>query len=246
MTIQQVDLTAAAGPTGSRRLTGHLARPDGEGPWPAVILLHEAFGVDDVMLRHTERVAAMGYLALMPDLFSDGSAVRCLVRTFRALRAGEGTPFVDVEAAKRYLVGLPECTGAVGVLGFCMGGGFSLLLANKGFDAVAPNYGPAIGNLERALDGACPVVASYGAKDKALAEIPGRIVASLDQQGVPHDVKLYPDAGHSFLNDASNGPRLLRPLMRRANVGPEPRSAADAWDRIERFFGTHLTGAGPS
>ena len=246
MTTQQVDLTAAAGPTGSRRLTGHLARPAGEGPWPAVILLHEAFGVDDVMLRHTERVASMGYLALMPDLFSDGSALRCLVRTFRALNAGQGKPFEDVEAARRYLVGLRDCTGAVGVLGFCMGGGFSLLLADKGFQAVAPNYGPAIGNLDKALDGACPVVASYGGKDKQLLPVPERIVSALDRQGVPHDVKVYPDAGHSFLNDAPNGPRLFRPLMRRANVGPEPVSAADAWDRIERFFGTHLTGAGPS
>ena len=246
MTTQQVDLTATAGPTGSRRLTGHLARPDGEGPWPAVVVLHEAFGVDDVMLRHTQRVADMGYLALMPDLFSDGGALRCLVSTFRALRAGEGRPFADVEASRRYLTCLPECTGAVGVLGFCMGGGFSLLLAGKGFAAVAPNYGPALGNLERALEGSCPVVASYGGKDKSLLPVPGRIVDSLDRQGVPHDVKVYPDAGHSFLNDAPNGPRLLRPLARRAGVGPEPGSAADAWDRIERFFATHLKGAAAS
>lgn len=243
MTTQQVDLTATAAPTGSRRLAGHLARPDGEGPWPAVVVVHEAFGVDDVMLRHTRRVADMGYLALMPDLFSDGGAARCLVSTFRALRAGEGKPFVDVDAAKRYLVGLPECTGKVGVIGFCMGGGFCLMLAGKGFDAVAPNYGPAFGNLEKALQGSCPVVASYGGKDKGLLEVPPTIERTLAAQGVPHDVKVYPDAGHSFLNDAPNGPRLLRPLLRMSHVGPEPGSAADAWGRIEAFFATHLRGA---
>lgn len=242
MTITRVDLTAEAGPTGSRRLTGHLAVPDGPGPWPGVVVVHEAFGVDDVMLRHTERIAAMGYLALMPDLFSDGSAARCLVGTFRALRAGEGKPFTDIDATKRYLTGRDDCTGKVGVVGFCMGGGFALLLAGRGFDAVAPNYGPSFGNLEAALQGSCPVVASYGGKDKGLLDVPGKIVDALDAQGVPHDVKVYPEAGHSFLNDAPNGPRPLRPLFRLSNVGPEPVSAADAWGRIQSFFAEHLSG----
>lgn len=242
MTITRVDLTAEAGPTGSRRLTGHLAVPDGPGPWPWVVVVHEAFGVDDVMLRHTERIAAMGYLALMPDLFSDGSAARCLVGTFRALRAGEGKPFTDIDATKRYLTGRDDCTGKVGVVGFCMGGGFALMLAGRGFDAVAPNYGPSFGNLEAALQGSCPVVASYGGKDKGLLDVPGKIVDALDAQGVPHDVKIYPDAGHSFLNDAPNGPRLLRPLLRMSSLGPEPVSAADAWGRIESFFAEHLSG----
>lgn len=246
MTTQQVDLTDLAGPTGSRRLTGHLARPQGEGPFPGVVVVHEAFGVDDVMLRLTERVAAMGYHALMPDLFSDGGAVRCLVSTFRALKAGTGKPFVDVDAAKRFLTALPDATGKVGVIGFCMGGGFCLVLAGKGFDAVAPNYGPAFGNLGAALQGSCPVVASYGGKDKGLLGVPPVIEETLTAQGIPNDVKVYPDAGHSFLNDAPNGPRLLRPIMRRANVGPEPVSAADAWDRIEAFFAVHLKGAAPA
>lgn len=54
---------------------------------------------------------------------------------------------------------------------------------------------------------------------------------------VPHDVKEYPAGAHSFLNDADNAPRLLRPLIRVAGIGPEPESAADAWHRIEAFFG---------
>ena len=62
----------------------------------------------------------------------------------------------------------------------------------------------------------------------------------MTRAGVPHDVKEYPGAGHSFLNDASNGPRVLRPLLRVANIGPHPDAAADAWRRIEAFFAAQL------
>jgi carboxymethylenebutenolidase len=63
----------------------------------------------------------------------------------------------------------------------------------------------------------------------------------LARAGVVHDVKEYPNASHSFLNDAPVGPAPLRPVLRIAGIGPEPSSAVDAWDRIERFFGTYLS-----
>jgi carboxymethylenebutenolidase len=55
-----------------------------------------------------------------------------------------------------------------------------------------------------------------------------------------HDVKEYPNAGHSFLNTALSGPAIMRPLVRVMNLGPEPESAKDAWSRIDAFFGEHL------
>jgi len=67
-----------------------------------------------------------------------------------------------------------------------------------------------------------------------------RLDAALDNAGVTHDVKEYPAASHAFLNDAEAGPRALRPLLRITGIGPEPDSAKDAWERIERFFATHL------
>ncbi len=63
-----------------------------------------------------------------------------------------------------------------------------------------------------------------------------KLEQALAENGVEHDVKVYAGAGHSFLNDAPNGPALLRPLERIADVGPEPAAAADAWPRIEAFF----------
>lgn len=243
VTTSTVDLTGlSAARGGSRRLTGHLTRPAGPGPWPGVVVVHEALGVNDVMHRQADRLASAGYLVLMPDLFTDGGAVRCLVPTFRAALSGQGRAFHDIGAARTRLAQDPDCTGRIGIIGFCMGGSFALLALSDGeFDAASVNYGRPPKDLDRALDGACPVVASYGARDRTLPGVAPRLEAALDRLGIVHDVKEYPEAGHSFLNDAEVGPRALRPLLRVAGIRPHPESAVDAWRRIDDFFAAHLT-----
>lgn len=239
--MPDLDLTpASAARGGSQPLRGHLARPAGEGPWPGVVLVHEAWGLDDVMRRHADRLAAAGYLTLAVDLFSAGGARRCLVTTMRAALSGRGRAYTDIATARTWLTESPDCTGRTGVIGFCMGGAFALLTASTGFDASAVNYGPLPRDLDAAVEGACPVVGSYGGRDSGLRGAAGKLDAALTRAGVVHDVEEYPSAGHSFLNDAENGPRPLRPLLRVAGMGPEPVAAADAWRRIEAFFAEHL------
>jgi carboxymethylenebutenolidase len=239
--METIDLSGSPVSGISQGLSGYLARPSGDGPWPGLVVIFEAFGADDVNKRHVERLASMGYLALMPDLYSQGGALRCLVSTFRALGQGAGRPFNDIEAARLWLAAAPDCTGAVGILGFCMGGGFALATANRGFDAASVNYGVLPTDLDGALDGACPIVGSYPGKDAMLKGKAAVLETALEKAGVPHDIKEYPDAGHSFLNDARNGPKVLRPLFKRIGIGPEPAAAADAWQRIDAFFTQHLT-----
>lgn len=241
--FHNVDLSresAAAG--GSPRLYGYLAKPEGKGPFPAVLMVHEAFGLNDITVRHAERMAAAGYLTLALDLFSDGGARRCLVSTMRSLAAGEGRAFTDLLTARQWLLDSGDSTDKVGVIGFCMGGGFALLLANDGFDAAAVNYGRLPKNPESELAGACPIVANFGAKDRSLRGAAAQLSTVLEALGSEHDVKEFETAGHAFLNDAESGPRPLRPLFRVLGVGPDPQSAPEAWRRIENHFARHLKG----
>jgi carboxymethylenebutenolidase len=224
----------------SSLLRGYLAQPKGEGPWPGVVVIHEIFGLDDMTRRHADRMAEAGYLTLAVDLYSYGGTFRCLVSTMRALLKGEGRAFADIEIAREWLKNSPGCTGKIGVIGFCMGGGFALLSVDAGFDVAAVNYGEMPRHKSDPFEGACPIVGSYGARDRTLKNVASALDDALTKAGIVHDVKEYPKAGHAFLNDAPVGPRPLRPLLRVAGMRPEPESSADAWKRIEAFFSTYL------
>ena len=225
----------------SENLQGVFGMPRGAGPWPAVVVVHEAFGVTDVMRRQVARLVESGYLVLMPNLFTEGGPRKCLTATFRSLASGEGRAYLDIEAARQMLLSRDDCTGNVGVIGFCMGGAFALMTATRGFDAASANYGMLPADLDTALAGACPIITSYGADDKTLKGASAKLEASLTRVGVPHEVYEYAGAGHAFLNDAESGPRLTRPLMRVAGMGPRPEQAKVAWARIDAFFEKYLS-----
>ena len=237
------EVTIEPAPGGSRALRGYRAQPLGHGPWPGVVVIHELFGLTDQIRRHADRLAGAGYLALAPDLFTEGGALRCIVSTMRTLSAGHGRAVTDIDAARRHLLADPDCSGRIGIIGFCMGGGFALLMAGgeHAFDAASVNYGQLPREPERVLRGGCPVVGSFGGRDVSLPGAAERLDGVLDDLGTDHDVREYPRAGHSFLNDEYFGPGVLHPLQRVGGLGPEPLAAADAWSRIEAFFARHLT-----
>ena len=102
-------------------LPAYLAVPSTPGPWPGVVVLHEIFGLDDAIRAHADRMAAMGYLALAPDLMAWGSRMQCIVAAFRSLRTGSGRAFDDIARSRQWLLDDPRCAGDVGVIGFCLG-----------------------------------------------------------------------------------------------------------------------------
>src|SRR6476646_4863821 len=209
--MTDVDLSdLAADRDGSQPLRGYLASPPGIGPWPAVVMIHEIFGLDEVMRGHADRLASFGYLTLAVDLFSAGSAARCLVSTMTAMMRGRGRAFADICAAHDYLADSPECTGKIGVIGFCIGGGFALLTANNGFDAAAVNYGQLPRHLDEKVVGACPIVGNYGGRDPSLRGAARHPDPAVDNAGVTHDVKEYPASIHAFPTATETGPRALR------------------------------------
>jgi carboxymethylenebutenolidase len=221
-------------------LNGVIAVPEGTGPWPAVVMVHEVFGIDEAMRAQITRLSSAGYVVLMPNLFSRGGARKCLTATFKALTAGEGQAFDDVESAKLMLAARSDTTNKVGVIGFCMGGGFALLLANRGYDASSVNYGMLPKDLDTVLAGACPIIGSFGAKDGQLKGATAKLEIALTKAKVAHDLKEYPEAGHAFMNPSQAGGPFFGTLLRITGAKPNPEAATDAWRRIESFFGEHL------
>lgn len=236
-------MTVVTFPASQGELRGYLARPAGDGPWPGVVVVHDVFGMTSDLERQCGWLAEAGYLAFAPDLLSWGRKRTCLRSTMADLKAGRGRAFEDINAARDWLIAdTAACTGKVGVIGYCMGGGFSLLLAPSGhYAASSVNYGQVPDDAAEILAGACPVVGSFGAKDKRLAGAASTLETALASAGVPGDVKEYPDAGHGFLNHHDGGVGVLIGVIGRLmGVGYHEPSAADARRRIVEFFDRHL------
>ena len=205
------------------------------------MVVHDAFGMTPDMRRQADRLAVGGYIALAPDFWHGRAWPRCLRGAFRQIMAGSGPVFDEIDAAARWLSGLDACTGKIGVIGFCLGGGFALLSAPRpGVSAASVNYAPVPKNIGRMLGGACPVVASYGGKDPGTRRQLPRLEQALTEQNVPHDVKVYPGASHAFMNEFEGASRILTRVM---GMSYDPDAAGDAWRRIFAFFDEHL-GAG--
>lgn len=231
--VTTIQMDTPAGP-----IDALLDVPEGKGPFPGVVVVHDAIGYGPDKQSISENIAAAGYIALTPNMFARGGRARCVTRVMRELLTKRGRALDDILAARDHLQAMPQCTGRVGIAGFCMGGGFALILSPKGFGASAPFYGvPLPRQLRETLDGACPVVASFGGRDPLGVGAPGRLRRELDIKGITNDVKVYPRAGHSFANKLP-----AQPLLRVTGFGHNEAAAEDAWARVFAFFGQHLRG----
>jgi carboxymethylenebutenolidase len=231
-----------------RTLDAELVLPDGPGHHAGVVVLHESFGLNDDIRRIAWRFADAGYAAIAPDLYSGGNRLICLSRVLRDMVRGT----LDAEIAailqtRDWLAARPEVDGdRLAVAGFCQGGGFALIAGlDEGFKASAVNYGEVPKDRAK-LERSCPVVASYGARDKVYGRAAAeRLDAHLTELGITHDVKTYENAGHSFFNRHEGWQGWLAKFPTPMHVGYDEDAAEDGWARMLAFFDEHVRGVKP-
>lgn len=216
-----------------RGLEAYLARPEGEGPFPGVVVIHEIFGINDNIREVADRFAREGYVALAVDLFANQNRAVCMARLLAGtlLRPLEHGGVRDLSAAlDRLMVQDGVDPSRLGAIGFCIGGTLALALActDGRLKAIAPYYGMNPRPLE-AVRRSCPVVGSYPDKDFTTAG-GKKLDAALEDYGVPHNIKVYEGAKHSFFND--HGPSF------------DGAASEDSWRRVMDFFGEYVAGKG--
>jgi len=211
---------------------GHLAKPQGKGPFPTVIVIQEWWGLDVQTKSIADRFAKEGYLAFAPDLYhgelarlGDNDTAMKLVGKYAPNAHNDLTSVFD--ALKAY----PDCSGRIGSVGFCFGGRMSLMLSTlRPLDAVCTFYG---GGMQTVFDQLranlkAPVLGFFGDTD---GSIPAGTIQEfeklLDEVGVEHEVITYPNSGHAFFRDSD--PSVYK-----------PEAAKDAWDRAKNFFAENL------
>ncbi len=210
----------------------HLALPDGPGPHPGVVVVHEAFGLNDNTRDICERFAQEGYAALAIDLFDGRNRAVCMARMFVGGMVGNldyyGVP--ALKAALGELAGRQEVdAGRVGAVGFCLGGSIVLTwgCTDDRLKAIAPYYGMAP-RPRAAIRRLCPVVGSWPDKD-ITTKAAGILETELTASDVPHDLKVYAGTKHAFFNDQ---------LPKRYDAA----ASADSWQRVLAFFAEHVEG----
>lgn len=182
-------------------MASFFAKPEGAGKFPAIIVIHEIFGLNANIREIANQFAEQGYAALAVDLFSNRNRMICMMQIIHGMliRPLNNSMLSDLKSATGFLQKHPAVeANRIGVVGFCMGGAYALQLAitDNGMKAASVFYGMNPKPLE-AVAQACPIVGSYPDKDFT-TQAARELESSLTKFDVPHDIKIYDDTKHSF------------------------------------------------
>jgi carboxymethylenebutenolidase len=226
--------------SGGIPLRVHLARPAQAGTHPGIVVIHEAFGLNDHIRDVADRLANIGCDAIAPDLYTRTGAPDADHLRDVLFALSDDQAVADLEACAAHLRSLDGASGKVGAIGFCSGGRHTLLFAarSRGLDAAVPCWG---GYIERATpdemttaarprrvvdmldDVRCPVYLVGGAEDaNPSPQLLREVRDTLAARGVDVQLDIFDDAGHAFFADH-------RPNYRE-------RAAHALWERAVAFF----------
>ena len=217
--------------SGDETVKGLLYTPVGKGPFPAIVVIHEWWGLNDWVKEQASKLAAQGYAALAIDLYRGKVADNSDAAHELSRGVPEDRALRDLHAAVEFLKSQPNIRkDRIASIGWCMGGGYSLdvALQEPTLAATVINYGhlstdpAAIQKIHAAILG------NFGAQDKGITpDDVKKFEEALKQAGKRADIKIYPDAGHGFQNPTNKN-------------GYRAADAADAWQRTVKFLNETL------
>ena len=216
---------------GGLSATGYLARPSGTGRYPGVIVIQEWWGLEDHIKDVARRFAQEGFVALAPDLYHGKIAAEPDEARKLAMEMDRENAVREIVQGAGYLLGTDYVAGAkVGVVGFCMGGGLSLLSACRSdkIGASVVFYGGPPNPIDQVQNIGCPVLGLYGEADQGLwPDAVNNLKEALTRYGKQFEIHSYPGAPHSFFCDTR--PQIYK-----------PDAARDAWARTLAFYRQNL------
>ena len=215
----------------SDEASGFLVVPEGKGPFPAVLVIQEWWGVNDWVKDQARKLGKDGYVALAVDLYRGKVTDKQEEAHQLMMGLSEERALLDLKAGVDYLASRKDVkAGAIGSIGWCMGGKYSFQLA-----AEEPRLAAAVGYYGRPPGDAAvekikiPVLGNFGGEDKGPSKEQAQAFeAAMKKAGKDVDIKIYEGAGHAFANE--NNPWK----------GYREEAAKDAWSRSVAFFDKHL------
>ena len=223
-----VEYPSPGGTSGEMR--GYLVRPAGEGPFPAVLVIHENRGLNPYIEDVARRAAVEGFLALAPDGLSPVGGYPGNDDDGREMQRNLDPEKLqqDMLNSARWLKAHERSTGKLGATGFCWGGAMTNLLAVRmgaDLDAGAPFYGSAPDTADVAKIRA-PLLVHYAETDERVNAMRPAFEEALQANGVEYRIHVYPGTRHGFHNNST--PRY------------DEQAADLAWRRTIEFFRSHL------
>lgn len=217
--------------SGDETVQGVLYTPPGSGPFPALIVIHEWWGLSDWVKEQASKLSDQGYVALAVDLYR-GKVASTPEEAHEIMRGvPEDRANRDLQAAFDFLASQPNVKkNRIGAIGWCMGGGFALdvALLEPALAADVINYGHLATDPNMIKKINAPVLGLFGAQDRGITpDDVHKFQQAMQQQGKKIEVKIYDDAGHAFENPNNKD-------------GYRPADAVDAWNRTVDFLATNL------